>query len=188
MLGRVENNEDGRESPPSDYTTHWLVSVEGDGQQGNSDEEEISERYLGRILANKEDDSSSNSSHAKKVGLTTRKENGSTKSSSSKGGSNKSPSVAAKAKDTSKAAAKVPAKKTTNAPSKYGTRASRRQRGDDSELFVGDNIEKMVPKKKPRVVAPKVGPDETVIEVKMLTGTLYLFRGAKPRAEFIRTV
>lgn len=29
---------------------------------------------------------------------------------------------------------------------------------------------------------------ETVIKVKMLTGTLYLYRGMHPRAEFVRTV
>ncbi len=29
---------------------------------------------------------------------------------------------------------------------------------------------------------------ETVIKVKMLTGTLYLYRGMNPRAEFVRTV
>jgi len=29
---------------------------------------------------------------------------------------------------------------------------------------------------------------ETVVKVKMLTGTLYLYRGTNPRAEFIRIV
>jgi hypothetical protein len=30
--------------------------------------------------------------------------------------------------------------------------------------------------------------DETVITVKLLTGTLYMYRGAHPRAEFVRSV
>ena len=33
-----------------------------------------------------------------------------------------------------------------------------------------------------------VNKDETVVKVKMLTGTLYLYRGKNPRAEFIRVV
>jgi hypothetical protein len=69
-------------------------------------------------------------------------------------------------------------------PRKYATR---RGKGDGQELFEGiDKITKI--KKKARVPAPKVSPDETVIKVKMLTGTLYLYRGLRPRAEFVRVV
>jgi hypothetical protein len=42
-----------------------------------------------------------------------------------------------------------------------------------------------MPRKK-GVPKKKLKKDENVVVVKMLTGTLYLYRGEKPRAEFVR--
>jgi hypothetical protein len=41
-------------------------------------------------------------------------------------------------------------------------------------------------KKKVPSKGKKVAKDENVTVVKMLTGTLYLYRGDRPRAEFVR--
>ena len=42
-------------------------------------------------------------------------------------------------------------------------------------------------KKKNVFKTKKVKKDENVTVVKMLTGTLYLYRGDRPRAEFVRS-
>ena len=74
----------------------------------------------------------------------------------------------------------------------FRSRGTRRQRGDDSDLIVADvaEIEKLHSNhKRPRVAPkPKVAEHESVVEVKMNTGTLFMYRGDNPRAEFIRTV
>lgn len=203
LLGRVDLDDDDDD----DYTTQWIVSVEGKGQ-GKSDEEEISERYLGRILSHKEEVSSGSGSSTDSRRKKTRTATAKTTPSPPQGRSSKGrgqqqtevvtkaaaaaskpkPKVAAAA--SSKPAAKTAHKKESNSSRKYGTRSQRRS---DDELLIASDIEKIeraekMKKSRTRVVAPYVGPDETVIEVKMLTGTLYLFRGPNPRAEFIRIV
>jgi hypothetical protein len=177
------------------------VSVEG-----NSDEEDVSERYLGRILASKDDDDNNKAegkgrkAASKKAEKKDSSDEGRTRRGAAKVASDdeKTKSKAAQGKVTPpKQAAKTAHKRggtqakatSQHRPArKYGTRATRRQNGgaDDTDLFVG-GIDKV--QKKPKApAAPKVGSDETVIKVKMLTGTLYIYRGANPRAEFIRVV
>ena len=72
------------------------------------------------------------------------------------------------------------AKKTV--PARVGTRTTRGTSGGDLAGLLPD----VMPRKKP---APKktVKKNEHVVVVKMLTGTLYLHRGDRRRAEFVRT-
>ena len=60
-----------------------------------------------------------------------------------------------------------------------GTRSTRGS-GAEVELLPELPVKKKVPKVK------KVVTDDNVTVVKMLTGTLYLYRGGRPRAEFVR--
>lgn len=65
---------------------------------------------------------------------------------------------------------------------RIGTRASKTEE-EESVLNSGVEIERRPP---PR--PKKKDGDETVIEVKMLTGTLFIYRGEHHRVEFVRTV
>jgi hypothetical protein len=69
----------------------------------------------------------------------------------------------------------------TAATSRVGTRTTRGA-GEALAGLLPDTLtrKKGVPKK-------KFKKDENVVVVKMLTGTLYLYRGENPRAEFVRT-
>lgn len=200
LLSKAEDTS-GRDSPSSNSSsTHWLVSVEG-----NSKEEDVSERYLGRVLP-KEADGDSNGSNGRRSPKSgsavvrkpaTRKDSRVTNntddeakasSDNNSGGKLRATKAAARGKPAAKTAYKAKASaqaaKAALAPRKYATR---RGKGEGEELYEG--IDKITSKKpKPRVPAPKPGPDETVIKVKMLTGTLYLYRGLRPRAEFVRIV
>ena len=51
-------------------------------------------------------------------------------------------------------------------------------------LNEGKEIERRLPPPRPK----KKQGDERVIEVKMLTGTLFIYRGMNHRVEFVRTV
>ena len=63
---------------------------------------------------------------------------------------------------------------------RVGTRTTR----GSGEALVG-LLPDVMPRKK-GVPKKKLKKDENVVVVKMLTGTLYLYRGEKPRAEFVR--
>jgi len=63
------------------------------------------------------------------------------------------------------------------------TRSAIRKNKVGKALYTGIKDNKKVSKGKKNKNA-----NETVVKVKMLTGTLYLYRGENPRAEFIRTV
>ena len=76
---------------------------------------------------------------------------------------------------------KKPINKKANkvASTRIGTRSSR---GSGAEMVLLPEL----PAKR-NFKLKKVKKDENVTVVKMLTGTLYLFRGDRPRAEFVRT-
>jgi hypothetical protein len=126
----------------------------------SNDEEVISEKSLGRVLSSHDSDDS------------------------------------IKSATLDKNAKQPPAKKTTTAKNKVATsnQASRRmntrarsKNGDESQpaLIDGlDTVERKAPSPKPK----KKQGDETVVEVEMLTGTLFMYRGKHPRVEFVRTV
>ena len=146
-------------------------------------EEDVSERYLGRILSSRDDNfSSDGSSRGKKEGRSSRRRVATRRVVADKAAkvsdedkpksTHKASKTVAKPTTANKVANNKEATNNNPGARKRNTRTTRRQRGDDSELFVGDvgDIEKV--KKRPRVAAPKVGPDESVVEVKMLTGTV----------------
>lgn len=193
LLSKTEDNS-GRDSPSSASSNHWIVSVEG-----KSSEEDVSERYLGRILPPRDDEDSGHSSSkskgkakkpATRNGSKASKDQAEDEDEPTEASEEEKPKTNGRAKGTTKQAGKTAHKKGTQAkPDERPTRkyATRRGKGDGEELYEG--IEKVVAKKRPKApAAPKVGPDETVIKVKMLTGTLYLYRGLRPRAEFVRIV
>ncbi len=72
----------------------------------------------------------------------------------------------------------ISSKKVTASSRTIGTRSTRGS--GEVELLPELPVKKKVPKVK------KVVQDDNVTVVKMLTGTLYLYRGDRPRAEFVR--
>lgn len=81
-----------------------------------------------------------------------------------------------------KAKIKPGSKKLAQAKSRV-TRAGATKNGEEPMADDGGAIERR-PAPRPK----KKEGDETVIEVKMLTGTLFIYRGEHHRVEFIRTV
>ena len=67
------------------------------------------------------------------------------------------------------------------ASTRIGTRSSR---GSGAEMVL---LPELPVRKKQLFKTKKVKKDENVTVVKMLTGTLYLYRGDRPRAEFVRS-
>lgn len=90
--------------------------------------------------------------------------------------------------------AKKPVKKVTKAKNKVnsrkkGNRMNTRATTKDgpaspAELDDGIEFDRRAPSPRPK----KKKGDETVVEVKMLTGTLFIYRGQNHRVEFVRTV
>mmetsp|Transcript_41207 Transcript_41207/g.75372 ORF Transcript_41207/g.75372 Transcript_41207/m.75372 type:complete len:242 (-) Transcript_41207:131-856(-) len=71
-------------------------------------------------------------------------------------------------------------KKAKTASTRIGTRSTR---GSGEAVLLPD----LPVRRKNIFKAKKVKKDENVTVVKMLTGTLYLYRGDRPRAEFVRS-
>ena len=126
--------------------------------EGKESEEDVSERMLGRVLDVSESDGST-------VSTTT---------TSGVGSSGKE-----------KAASKPTVVKAARTTNKRSTRAATRSAGGDVELLTG--IENIQLPKKPASKNNRVRKDPNVVKVKMLTGTLLLYRGKIRRAEFVRS-
>mmetsp|Transcript_11713 Transcript_11713/g.18450 ORF Transcript_11713/g.18450 Transcript_11713/m.18450 type:complete len:184 (-) Transcript_11713:114-665(-) len=124
---------------------------------GENDEELISEKSLGRVLEAHDSDDSI-----------------------------KSATVTAKgAKKVAKKTSKSKQKSTKSQGSRrISTRAATKKDGKGkSALIDGLDMDKKAPSPRPK----KKQGDETVVEVKMLTGTLFIYRGEHRRVEFVRT-
>jgi hypothetical protein len=150
LISKATNDE--KESKGE--TTRWMVSVVG----GSEDEEMVSEKMLGRVLAAQESDDSSRSATMK-----------------------------SDAKNNLKKAGKETTKFTSDGPPsrRMNTRAASKKGGAHTELVTGlDSVRNFATSPRPK----KKQGDETVIEVKMRTGTLFLYRGKTRRAEFIYRV
>lgn len=149
--------------------SHWMVSV-----QGSSDSEDISETKLGRVLDTATE--TANSSDSSLSGST----------AGSVANNNGSPSTKARSKTK-----RVHKKSSPKAPDSaeqrrlHHTRACTRSNGDNSELLGGIEQVDLPPLRKKRKVVK--ANDRNVTVVKMLTGTLYLYKGKHRRAEFIRS-
>jgi hypothetical protein len=139
--------------------THWVVSVDG-----SSEEEVISEKMLGRVLETV--DQSDSSTIEKSL-----KENPAKKVTKAK----------IKSTSSSSAAGIVNQKKVIR---RMNTRAAAIKAGEEGgPLEEGLELERRPP---PR--PKKKDGDQTVIEVELLTGTLFIYRGENHRVEFVRTV
>lgn len=98
--------------------------------------------------------------------------------------SGKSATIAKVKKVTKKATnAKIKAKSSKKGTRRMNTRATSKD-GALALLNEGKEIERRLPPPRPK----KKQGDERVIEVKMLTGTLFIYRGMNHRVEFVRTV
>lgn len=152
---------------------HWLVSVEGG-------EEYVSERTLGRVLEAHDHPSSDESLKS------------ATTTNSMKGKNSKSKVIVA-AKKTTKSKPSKPstAKKSASSSAssrRATTRAATRKNGNGKpDLMEGldriETVNRKVPSPKPK----KKDGEETVVEVNMLTGTLFIYRGKHRRVEFVPT-
>jgi len=69
----------------------------------------------------------------------------------------------------------------------HRTRARTRSSGDSSELLGGIEEVELPPPRKRVKHDMRLNTGETVVKVKMLTGTLYLYKGRQRRAEFVRS-
>ena len=98
--------------------------------------------------------------------------------------SGKSATIAKVKKVTKKATnAKIKAKSSKKGTRRMNTRATSKD-GALALLNEGKEIQRRLPPPRPK----KKQGDERVIEVKMLTGTLFIYRGMNHRVEFVRTV
>lgn len=159
-------------------TPHWVVSVEG---ESSNDEELVSEKSLGRVLESHDSDDTIKSATMDK---TAKKPPPAKKVTKAKTKVNRA--VASSAATTTAAVASASAaSKSTSSSRRMNTRAASK-RGGDGHVSLNDGIgvERKVPSPRPR----KRQGDGSVVEVKMLTGTLFMYRGDHPRVEFIRTV
>lgn len=153
------------EQEPDADVAHWIVSFEGD-----TEEHEVTEKYIGRLV----DNSETESIKSRDSPLPTTKSSSSSIGSASLG---KSPNGNAAKKG------KSPPRKSAS-PHRGGAKPSTRSNNKDGKsLLKGIKTTKKAPRGQ-----KQLGENESVVKVKMLTGTLYLFRGENPRAEFVRTV
>jgi hypothetical protein len=158
VVDEQDSDGDGGES----IVAHWMVSFEGDAE-----EHEVTEKYIGRLVESSETDSikSADDPPSPKVGS----------------------AISAKGKNAAATRkGKSPPRKAASASPHRGGGAKPSTR---SNIKDGKSLLKGIkPTKKPPRGNALGENDESVVKVKMLTGTLYLFRGENPRAEFVRTV
>lgn len=154
-------------------TTKWMVSVEND----SASEEEISEKYLGRILeASDESDNTATIDKATALASSSKKKNG------GKGAG----AVPKKVSFPNGQKSKHRGPEGTKANSRRNTRASRNADNIDMDAL-NDIIMKKPKKATPKPPKNSAAQGESVVEVKMATGTLFMYKGLKRRVEFIRT-
>lgn len=128
--------------------------------EGSDDEETVSEKALGRVLeAHDSDDNTVKSTIEKAIETTAQK------------------------KTVAKKAAKTKTKTNSQANRKIKTRAASKGKGGSS-AFEELSFVRKAPPPKPK----KVDGDDNVLEVKMNTGTLFIYRGKNRRVEFVRTI
>lgn len=171
LVRRVDQDFD------SENVVHWIVSFVGDPE-----EHEVTEKYIGRLVESSETESVKS----------TQTPPPSTKAAAAKSRTNTNRPRRDKSPPPHKAKSPPPIVKGEVRPS---TRSTIKQpvKTQGKQNAVKKAVVKSVKTvKKPPI---KVGgggkqsvENETVVKVKMLTGTLYLYRGDRPRAEFIRTV
>lgn len=186
-------DESGNTSASSSSIPRWLVAFDDE-----SEDEEISEKSLGRLVQRGE----LNRNHQVHGNAGAGDgESDSGKSSDKTGGASflprrggKTVSGADKQKKATKAKqmqVKFPSSRVQREDSGVNTRSSARKMREDGVpvtegvLYSGIKPGRRGGKRVSRG-GKKPKKNEEVVKVKMLTGTLYLYRGENPRAEFIR--
>ena len=142
-------------------------------------EEDISERMLGRVLVDGEHTSTTSSTAVESDSSTMATNTG-------KESRRRAPRKRQAAAKTTAIRKSKTVAKTTPPRRIHSTRAVTRSAGPSVELFRG--IEEVtLPPKQPK--APREDNNSNVVKVPMLTGILYLYRekGCKRRAKFVRT-
>uniref|UniRef100_A0A7S2N576 Uncharacterized protein n=1 Tax=Helicotheca tamesis TaxID=374047 RepID=A0A7S2N576_9STRA len=159
VTGRLLKKTDEADASNS---ARWLVALED-----KSEEEGIIEKSLGRVLDETE--------------LAQRRvlEEMESESGKSSGGSNSGKQRVNKAKPTITKRAVRNGRVNTRSS---GNKAVGTLLGSEPKLRSG---KRFGPSQSEKIIKRK---NEEVVKVKMLTGTLYLYRGDHPRAEFVRTV
>lgn len=173
-----------QDSDSETNVTHWIVSFVGDAE-----EHEVTEKYIGRLVESSETESVKS----------TQTPPPSTKASSAKSRTNTTTRLRRdRSPPQHKAKSPPPSFKEEVRPS---TRSTIKQPVVKTQQGKQSGLKKTVVKSVKTVKKPLMkngvggggggkqsAENETVVKVKMLTGTLYLYRGDRPRAEFIRTV
>lgn len=165
-IGRLVRKAD-TDSEGEGLVEHWIVSL--DGQSG---EEEVTEKYIGRIVE-EDDTESKQEGDATTTDLPVSKGTGTTRLKEKKQNGSKA-----------KRSTLTGRYEQSNKESRPSTRAASRNKSGDTKLLKGVKHIKKTSKQSHN--NNKTSGNETLVKVKMLTGTLYLYRGDKPRAEFIR--
>jgi hypothetical protein len=114
----------------------------------------------------------------RRSGRTTPSENSKTSGSSGR----QKKDVSFSKQDSTSGASNNSKKKTSK--TKTAVRVGTRSKGGTTEMML---LPDEFPKKKAKPKMKRIKKDDNVTIVKMLTGTLYMYRGTKPRAEFIRS-
>jgi hypothetical protein len=152
--------------------TYWVIAVEGESLT-----EEVSERKLGRVIDSTESDGSTVT-----VNNNTRKSS-LHPSSTNNTGSSKTKGKAVRRGTTAKVSSQNAA--AVNLTLRKTTRSTRRS-GEPVELLAG--IEHIPATTKKTTSKRKFQDDGNVTKIKLMTGTLYLYKGKRPyRAEFVRS-
>ena len=184
-IGRLVRKVD-QDSDSESNVVHWIVSFVGDAE-----EHEVTEKYIGRLVESSETESvkstQSTPTSTPIPASTTKGETTTTKSkitATSRNRRDKSPPRKTKSPPI---IVKEEVRPSTRSTIKQPVKQPLKQNGAKKASVV--KCIKTVKKPPLKVVGSKTsGENETVVKVKMLTGTLYLYRGDRPRAEFIRTV
>mmetsp|Transcript_28204 Transcript_28204/g.42669 ORF Transcript_28204/g.42669 Transcript_28204/m.42669 type:complete len:186 (-) Transcript_28204:1240-1797(-) len=149
LVRKVEHDSEG-----GGTVEHWIVSLDGE-----SGEEEVTEKYIGRLVESSDMESLNGDNAAYAASAVTKS------------------NVRSKDKNTSKV-------KRSNLTGRYKRSESTRPSTRSIKRFSERRNIKRSSTQRNR----SADGNETVVKVKMLTGTLYLYRGDRQRAEFIRTV
>lgn len=178
MVRKVDQDTSENSDSATQIIDHWIVSFEGDAE-----EHEVTEKYIGRLVESTDTESVKSGDNAAATASpastppsnnhrSNNRNNNNNKQSSRKKNSSKSPPRKASS-----------SKDRAGGEARPSTRSAIKQGGKEKALLKGIKATK-----KPSSKKSKLGENETVVKVKMLTGTLYLYRGEHRRAEFVRTV
>lgn len=180
-MRKIEQDSDSETN-----VAHWIVSFVGDAE-----EHEVTEKYIGRLVESSETESVKSTQTPPPARATTTTTTAKSRTNTTKS-TRKDKSPPRKAKSPQNGSIKGEVRPSTRSTIKQPV-AQPVKLGAIKKGAV--KCVKTVKKPPARGGGgggtggnKPTGENETVVKVKMLTGTLYLYRGDRPRAEFVRTV